>query len=196
MLFVSDLFLHRNFNNLPMTATFLSVNADKSDLLLRARLSVLTFLANSIEKLEATMTINNNEMIDASLELLFDADKDTGTIKHLSEPQKTNSFLEINQQHFIRFKSISFEKVNTEINFLKGNLTINDITKTIELDVRIVSMEMQSNLPKVLVEFSGKINRQDFDLNMNTEVDYKGSNSNQFIDLIANFVFTTAQQLN
>ena len=75
-----------------MTATFLSVNADESDLLLRARLSVLTFLANSIEKLEATMTINNNEMIDASLELLFDADKDTGTIKHLSEPQKTNSF--------------------------------------------------------------------------------------------------------
>lgn len=79
---------------------------------------------------------------------------------------------------------------------MKGNLTINDITKTIELDVRIVSMEMQSDLPKVLVEFSGKINRQDFDLNMNTEVDYKGSNSNQFIDLVANFVFTTAQQLN
>ena len=98
-----------------MTATFLSVNADESDLLLRARLSVLTFLANSIEKLEATMTINNNEMIDASLELLFDADKDTWTIKHLSEPQKTNSFLEINQQHYIRFKSISFEKVNTDI---------------------------------------------------------------------------------
>jgi len=55
---------------------------------------------------------------------------------------------------------------------------------------------MQSDLPKVLVEFSGKINRQDFDLNMNTEVDYKGTNSNQFIDLVANFVFTTAQQLN
>jgi hypothetical protein len=49
-----------------MTATFLSVNADESDLLLRARLSVLTFLANSIEKLESTLTINNIEMIEAS----------------------------------------------------------------------------------------------------------------------------------
>jgi polyisoprenoid-binding protein YceI len=174
-----------------MTATLLNVNADESDLSLRARHSIITFLANSIDKLEGSMTIRGNELTDASLELLFEADKDTGTIKHLSQLQKTNNFLEINQQHNVCFKSISFEKINSEINFLRGNLTINHITKSIELEVRIASIENENDSKKALVEIAGKINRQDFDLNMNTELNYKSSKTNQFINVTANIAFTT-----
>jgi polyisoprenoid-binding protein YceI len=174
-----------------MTATLLNVKAEESDVSLRARHSIITFLANSIDKLEGSMTIDNNELTDASLELLFEADKDTGTIKHLSKLQKTNNFLEIYQQHNVGFKSISFEKVNSEINFLRGNLTINDISRLIELEVKIVSMENENDSQKALVEISGKINRHDFDLNMNTEVNNKSSNSNQFITVTANIAFVT-----
>ncbi len=179
-----------------MTTTILNVDATETDLLLRARQSAITFLADTIDKIEGTITLLNNELSNASLELSFEADENNGIIKHLSKPQKTNSFLEIKQQHSIRFKSVSFEKVNTEINFLKGNLTINDRTNTVEFEARIVPIENQNITHKVLFEILGKLNRQDFDLNMNTEIDYKSSSINQFINVTASFVFTATQQLN
>lgn len=174
-----------------MTTKILNLDTTTTDLLLRAKKSVMTFLADNIEDIKGEITLTNNELTNASLELSFEANENNGVIKHLSQPQKTNRFLEIKQKHTIYFKSFSFEKVNPEINFLKGHLTINDRTNIVELEAKIVPAEHQNNTDKVLFEIFGKIKRQDFDLNMNNEVEYKSSSANQFINITASFYFTT-----
>lgn len=173
-----------------MTTKILNLDATATDLLLRAKKSVMTFLADNIDDIKGEITLTNNELTHASLELRFEADENNGVIKHLSKPQKTNHFLDIKQKHSIYFKSISFEKVSLEINFLKGYLTINDRTNIVEFEAKIIPMENQDNTDKVLFEMFGKIKRQDFDLNMNNEVEYKSSSANQFINITASFYFT------
>ena len=88
------------------------------------------------------------------------------------------------------FKSISYEKINDDINFVKGYLTINNITKIVELDAKIVALESTSRPSKVLVEIIGEINRQDFGLYSNSNIENNGLLVGYNLNLTANLEFT------
>ena len=83
------------------------------------------------------------------------------------------------------------EKINDTINFVKGYLTINNITKIVELDAKIVELENTSNASKVLVEIIGEINRQDFGLFSNSNLENNGLLVGYNLNLTANLEFTT-----
>jgi polyisoprenoid-binding protein YceI len=103
---------------------------------------------------------------------------------------RLNDFLDINEYPIISFKSTSFQKVNNNINFLKGNLTIKNITKVVELDTEFLGYNGTNENRKATFEITGEINRKDFGLAFNSYNQTGGLSVGQDIKLIANLEFT------
>jgi len=99
---------------------------------------------------------------------------------------KLIDFFDYDETPVIQFKSTSFQKINKNINFLKGHLTIRNITKEVELDTEFIGYNNYNGVQKASFEITGNINRQDFGLNSN----YGGYAMGSDIKLIANLEFT------
>ena len=76
------------------------------------------------------------------------------------------------------------------INFLKGNLTIKNITKVVELDAEFIGFNTYDGDQKAAFEITGDINRKDFGLSSNSFTQSGGIAGGQDIKLIANLEFT------
>jgi polyisoprenoid-binding protein YceI len=98
--------------------------------------------------------------------------------------------LDIDNFPFINFKSISFQKISKNINFLKGSLTIKNTTKIIELDAALLSITNYGGKRKAIFEITGQINRSDFNLTANANGQTAGIALGQDIKLIATLEFT------
>ena len=101
-----------------------------------------------------------------------------------------NDFLDSNQFPYISFKSSSFQKINNNINFLKGKLTIHNITKEVELEAEFIGIRTYEGVKKAVFEVIGQINRKDFKLNFNSYHYTGGLSLGQDIKLIANLEFS------
>jgi polyisoprenoid-binding protein YceI len=190
---VSVLLLQNNFNfNLhKMISTKWNLNAHQSDFMIRARNSMIAYLDSSFNKLASSIDIENNQLIDANVEFVLDVNKKEGKLEHINSNLKLNDFIDTNQYPLVTFKSTSFEKINNNINFVKGNLTINNITKVVELDAKIVELESNTNFSKALIEIIGEINRQDFGLYSNSNLQNDGLLIGSNINIMANLEFVT-----
>lgn len=93
------------------------------------------------------------------------------------------------QNPIISFKSTSFEKVNANINFIKGYLTINNVTKIVEFDAVLIDLETYNGTSKAIFEVVGKINRKDFGLFYNLFSESNGIMIGQEITINANLEF-------
>jgi polyisoprenoid-binding protein YceI len=80
--------------------------------------------------------------------------------------------------------------VNKHINFLKGNLTIKNITKVVELDTEFLGIKVYNGVQKALFEVTGEINQKDFDLTLIPNYHNKLFSNGKNIKLIANLEFT------
>ncbi|MEC4004109.1 YceI family protein [Flavobacterium sp. SUN052] len=174
-----------------MTATTWTINSNQSDVLIKAKHSIIAYLASAINKFKGSIAVKNDELEDASVEFLIDINSKNGKLEQFDTNLKLNDFLDTNQHPTIQFKSTSFQKVNSNINFLKGNLTINNITKVVELDAILTDLETNSGKSKALFEVVGKINRKDFGLSTTAFNEVGGIAIGQEINLIANLEFST-----
>lgn len=89
----------------------------------------------------------------------------------------------------IRFKSTSFQKLKNNINFIKGNLTIKDITKVVELDAEFMGINSNNGNRKAAFEIKGNINRNDFGLDKNFNISNEKYGFGQNLKLVANLEF-------
>jgi polyisoprenoid-binding protein YceI len=174
-----------------MSTTKWFINSNQSDFLIRARHSIIAYLASSINKFNGSIVVLNNELVDASIEFILDVNKKEGKLEHIDSHLKLNDLFDAEQHPTVSFKSTSFEKINSDINFLKGQLTVNNITKTVELDAKITQIENQNGFSKVLFEIFGNINRHDFGLFSNFNIENSGLLVGSKISLTANLEFTT-----
>lgn len=133
----------------------------------------------------------NNQLTNANLEFVLDVNKKEGKLEHIDCHLKLKDYMNLNEYPLVVFKSISYEKINDSINFVKGYLTINNITKVVELDAKIVESEYNKDSSKVLVEIIGEIKRQDFGLFSNFNVENNGLLIGYNLSLTANLEFTT-----
>jgi len=90
----------------------------------------------------------------------------------------------------ISFKSTSFQKVNQNINFFKGDLTIKDITRVVELDAEFLGENIYNGEKKVAFEIKGNIKREDFGLDYSSFNHASGGALGKDIKLIANLEFS------
>ena len=174
-----------------MTNTKWNLNVNQSDFMVRAKNSIIAYLDSSFNQLSSTIDIVNNQLTHANLEFVLDVNKKEGKLEHIDSNLKLRDYMNLSEYPLVEFKSISYEKINDDINFVKGYLTTNNITKIVELDAKIVELENTNNSSKVLVEIIGEINRQDFGLFSNSNLENNGLLIGYNLSLTANLEFTT-----
>lgn len=174
-----------------MTPTKWNLNVNQSDFMVRAKNSIIAYLDSSFNQLSSSIDIVNNQLTNANLEFVLDVNKKEGKLEHIDSHLKLKDYMNLNEYPLVVFKSISYEKINDSINFVKGYLTINNITKVVELDTKIVESEYNKDSSKVLVEIIGEIKRQDFGLFSNFNVENNGLLIGYNLSLTANLEFTT-----
>ena len=174
-----------------MTPTKWNLNVNQSDFMVRAKNSIIAYLDSSFNQLSSSIDIENNQLTNANLEFVLDVNKKEGKLEHIDCHLKLKDYMNLNEYPLVVFKSISYEKINDSINFVKGYLTINNITKVVELDAKIVESEYNKDSSKVLVEIIGEIKRQDFGLFSNFNVENNGLLIGYNLSLTANLEFTT-----
>lgn len=170
--------------------THWTIDSSQSDVLIKMRHSILAYLGGSINQFQGHVDLKNNEIEDATIEFSLDVNNREAKLEQINTYLKLNDFFDVNKYPTISFKSTSFQKVNKNINFLKGDLTIKDVTKTVELDVELVETDYYDGNKKVSFELTGDINRKDFGLAYNSFNQSSGLATGQDIKLVANLEFT------
>jgi polyisoprenoid-binding protein YceI len=174
-----------------MINTKWNLNVNQSDFMVRAKNSIIAYMDSSFNQLSSSIDIVNNQLTNANLEFVLDVNKKEGKIEHIESNLKLRDYMNLSEYPLVEFKSISYEKINDNINFVKGYLTINNITKVVELDAKIVELENTNDSSKVLIEIIGEINRQDFGLFSNSNLQNNGLLVGYNLNLTANLEFTT-----
>ena len=174
-----------------MTNAKWNLNVNQSDFMVRAKNSIIAYLDSSFNQLSSSIDIENNQLTHANLEFVLDVNKKEGKLEHIDSNLKLRDYMNLNEYPLVEFKSISYEKINDTINFVKGYLTINNITKVVELDAKIVELESTNTSSKAVIEIMGEINRQDFGLYSNSNLQNNGVLIGYNLNLTANLEFTT-----
>lgn len=183
--------LYKMIATLPLPTTKWNIDSTQSDVMIRARHSIIAYISGSLNKFKGHVNIHQNTIEDAVIEFCLDINNTDTNIEQLDTHLRLNDFLDINEFPYIKFKSTSFQKINNSINFLKGELTIHKITKIVELDVEFVGIKTYDGVEKALFEVTGEINRKDFGLSSNSYQHANGLSIGQEIKLIAYLEFTT-----
>ncbi|MDG1870936.1 MAG: YceI family protein [Flavobacterium sp.] len=174
---------------LQISTTKWSLNSNQSDVLIKARHSIIAYISGSLNKFKGSIDMHNNEVENACIEFDLDVKNQESTLKNIDSPLYINDYLDSNTFPNITFKSTSFQKISANINFLKGNLTVNNITRTVELDAQLVNITTQNGIKTAIFEISGAIKRKDFDLVANAYNHTNGISLGQDISLTANLEF-------
>jgi polyisoprenoid-binding protein YceI len=173
----------------PIMSTKWTINSDQSDVMIKTRHSIIAYLAGTINKFEGHIDIQDNKIEDASVQFSLDVNNKDTKIEQIDTHLKLNDFYDIDTYPIISFKSTSFQKINNNINFLKGDLTIKNITKVVELDAEFIGINSYDGVKKAQFEIIGQINRKDFDLTINSFNQTEGLALGQDMKLIATLEF-------
>lgn len=168
-----------------MNALSLQLNHTESDFLIKVRKKITSYLKNKVKKSSGYVIVKNNTIENVSLEFELEISKE-------NEIRKNGIILNniaISNENIISFKSLSFQKINPNINFIKGHLTINNITKVIELEAYTKIIKEKNEKSKVVFELIGEINKSDFSLGLNEKVRINGKAIGKQINIEGNFEF-------
>ena len=165
-----------------------TIDSDQSDVLIKMKDSTITYLGGETNHFDGYVSLVEDQLEDASLEFFLDSNTFTSQKGTTSSLTKNNNILK--KKPLIRFKSTSFEKFKNNINFLKGYLTIKDVTKMVELDAEFIGINNYNGSKTAAFEIKGDINRNDFglDKNFNNSKEKFGFSKN--LKLVANLEFS------
>ena len=165
-----------------------TIDSDQSDVLIKMKDATITYLGNETNHFDGFVSIEEDQIEDASVEFFLDSNTFSSQKRDVS--LQNNSTVESTKKPLIRFKSTSFQKIKNNINFLKGYLTIKDITKMVELDAEFIGINNYNGVQKAAFEIKGDINRRDFglDKNFNNSKEKFGFGKN--LKLVANLEFS------
>ena len=165
-----------------------TIDSDQSDVLIKMKDSTITYLGGETNHFNGFVSFDEDEVEDASLEFSLDSNTFSSKKRNAALQIKNNS--DSNKKPLIRFKSTSFQRIKNNINFLKGYLTIKDVTKMVELDAEFIGINNYNGSNKAAFEIKGDINRNDFglDKNFNNSKEKFGFGKN--LKLVANLEFS------
>ena len=135
---------------LPIKTTKWTIDSNQSDVLIKARHSIIAYISGSINKFKGYINIQENRIEDASVEFCLDVNNKETKLELMDTHLSLNDFIDLNEFPYIYFKSTSFQKINNNINFLKGELTINNITRIVELDAEFAGIKTYNGNEKAV----------------------------------------------
>ena len=167
-----------------------AIDSNESDVIIKSRHSLIGYLPGNKNNLKGHVAIQNNEVEDASIEFSLNVNDKKSTAAEKNKEVKFTDLFDENEAPVIQFKSTSFQKINKNINFLKGLLTIKNITKVVEFDTEFIGLKNYNGVEKAAFEITGSINRKDFGLDYQMIRQNKKVPISKDIKLIANLEFT------
>ncbi|MFB9078318.1 YceI family protein [Flavobacterium procerum] len=167
-----------------------TLDSTQSDVLIEMRRSRTAYVSGTANKFDGYVNFEDNEIEDASVEFSLDIQNKNESFQSIDAYLQLQDFFEEDEHPIISFKSTSFQKVNRNINFFKGDLTIKDITRVVELDAEFIGENTYNGQKKVAFEIKGNIKRQDFGLDYSSFHHKDGNALGKDIKLIANLEFS------
>lgn len=148
---------------------------------------MINSVTGSFNKFEGSVETPNEDFNQAKVSFSADiASIDTGMEMrdtHLKSPE----FFNAEKYPQLKFESTSFEKIGDTIYLLKGNITIRETTKPIQLDVEYGGrmVDFYGNT-KAGFEITGKLKRKEFGLNWDAITEAGGVVVSDEIKLVMN----------
>ena len=161
-----------------MTANKLLFDKNQSNVLLKIRRTVNKYLKTNIQSSKGFLTVVDDQIQDLQLEFSLDIIPNNFNFSTSERPSR------------ISFKSISYQKGNQNLSFIKGYLSIDNIIKIVELEVSLVFTDDANEYENAFIEITGTIDRKDFGWTLQEYKNWKDFPLNQKINLVANLDFT------
>ena len=120
------------------------------------------------KKFDGTFTSDDEDFKNSSITFTIEVNSVSTDNERRDGHLKGDDFFNAEKFPTITFKSTAFKKVDGKKYILKGDLTIRDVTKSVDLAV-VYNGKMNDNWGNTRAGFkvAGKINRQDFHLKWN-----------------------------
>ena len=168
-----------------MQALNLKLNEDQSYFLIKIRKNMDSYLKNKIENAEGFVLLNDDLVEDISLQFDLKLEDDNKITRVDSKGQSKRK-----KETFLQLKSISFEKINETISFLKVAVTLNEITKIVELETTIQIEKHPTGKQKVVVDVLTEIDKKDFGLGVDEKLSINGLGFGKKIKTEGKFEFS------
>ena len=140
------------------------IDAAHSDILFKVKHLMITTVTGQFKNFDATLTAEKEDFSDAQISFTADVNSIDTRSEQRDGHLKSNDFFNAEQFPELKFTSTSFTKEGDGY-VLKGNLTIRDITKSIELKADYAGAMVDPwGQKKVGFEAEGKIKRKEFGL--------------------------------
>ncbi|MAY82741.1 MAG: hypothetical protein CMP59_01270 [Flavobacteriales bacterium] len=141
-----------------------NIDDTHSEIIFKVKHMMVSNVSGAFEKFEGTAESNDDDFSNAKF--TFKANIDSINTRNADRDAhlKSDDFFNAESYPQLKFESTSFEKDGDDYK-LKGDLTIRDVTKEVELDVEFNGVAVDPyGQTKAGFELSGKINRKDFGL--------------------------------
>lgn len=164
-----------------------SIDPSHSEIHFKVKHLMINSVTGSFNKFEGSVETPNEGFNQAKVSFSADiASIDTGMEMrdtHLKSPE----FFNAEKYPQLKFESTSFEKIGDTIYLLKGNITIRETTKPIQLDVEYGGrmVDFYGNT-KAGFEITGKLKRKEFGLNWDAITEAGGVVVSDEIKLVMN----------
>lgn len=151
------------------------LDSSHSEIGFKAKHLMITTVSGKFDKYEGTVETEGDDLTTAQISFTADtASVNTGSPDRDAHIRNAD-FFDAEKFPQMRFVSTKFEKINEEKYVLKGDLTIKDVTKPVQLDVEFngIAKDPWGNT-KAGFLINGKINRKDWGLNWNVALEAGG----------------------
>lgn len=151
------------------------LDKDHSEVEFRVKHMMISNIKGQFQEFDITLNVPNNDLTNASAEAVINtASVDTKNSQR-DDHLRSGDFFDSEKFPKITFKSTKFEKVDDEDYKLTGDLTIQDTTKSIVLNVEYggIAADPWGN-QKAGFSFNGKIKRSEFGLTWNAALETGG----------------------
>ncbi|HLR50119.1 MAG TPA: YceI family protein [Candidatus Sphingobacterium stercoripullorum] len=151
------------------------LDKDHSEIEFRVKHMMISNIKGQFQEFDITLNVPNNDLTNASAEAVVNtASVDTKNSQR-DDHLRSGDFFDSEKFPKITFKSTKFEKVDDEDYKLTGDLTIQDTTKSIVLNVEYggIAADPWGN-QKAGFSFNGKIKRSEFGLTWNAALETGG----------------------
>lgn len=150
------------------TQTSWAIDNAHSEILFKVRHMMMSNVTGYFSSFEGSLHTANEDFSDAKISFSANIDSINTNNQQRDEHLKSDDFFNADAYPKMTFESSSFTKVSDDTYKLVGELTLREVTKTVELDVVYNGTAVDPyGQTKAGFEIEGKISRKEFNLKWN-----------------------------
>lgn len=180
--------------NITVQQTKWAIDPMHSEVEFKVRHLVISTVTGRFQQFDAEVIANEDDFTDVQVTFTADAKSITTNNDQRDTHLRSDDFFNTDKYPKITFKSTEFKKVGDDQYKLIGDLTIRDVTKTVELDVEHggIATDPYGNT-KAGFEVTGTISRKEFGLRWNDITEAGSAVVGDKVKIVASVQFVRQQ---